>query len=116
MRLSVYIIQPPEASLEQARKFGPLKVALGKSAEFNHSYKENIETLRKVFSTFETDDYLMLSGNPIFIGVATSYAADATSDGFIKFLKWDRQAHEYLVFELALYDQKAEEMVLEKKE
>ena len=51
---------------------------------------------------FTSDDYLMLSGDPVCIGIACALAAAANNWRF-KVLKWDRQEERYYPIEIDLY-------------
>ena len=48
------------------------------------------------------EDYLLLAGDPVLIGIVTAIAADML-DGEINLLKWDRQEKVYLPLHLSLY-------------
>ncbi len=52
---------------------------------------------------FNSEDYLLLTGDPAIIGVACSIASDITN-GKYNLLKWDRQERKYYPISINLYE------------
>lgn len=50
--------------------------------------------LQRLLKDFCDEDYLLLMGDPVAIGIACAVAADV-NQGRFKTLKWDRQNHVY---------------------
>lgn len=104
--MTVYVVQqqvkydpaagksvPRFSSIDKAEKFGQLEFLLGPQA---HPYEpENpLGTLHEKLVGFSDDDYLLLIGNPVLIGLAASVAA-FYNQGKVKFLQWSGQDKEY---------------------
>ena len=53
-------------------------------------------------------DYLLLSGDPVVIGVACAFVSDVTS-GFFRVLKWDRLEEHYRPILINLWGSKNEQ-------
>jgi hypothetical protein len=53
-----------------------------------------IQQMESKLKTFKSDDYLMLSGDPVCIGVACAIAAKE-NNGCFNVLKWDRLEEKY---------------------
>lgn len=83
--------------VSSARKFGPLSVLLppGDVASCDEVIETTLKILEQQLIAFTDDDYLLLIGDPIAIGMATSVAA-YMNDGRVRFLRWDRQRSEYI--------------------
>jgi hypothetical protein len=60
-----------------------------------------VETIRSNLAEFTADDYLLLTGSPVAIGVAVALAA-ARVGGRLKMLRWQRslKSYEYLTVDL----------------
>lgn len=58
-----------------------------------------IEELRRKLSNFTSEDYLLLAGDPVALGLATMIASEKT-DGNFKLLKWDRDAGRYMTIQV----------------
>ena len=77
-----------------AEKFGPLKFLLSSNASpFNLS--PVVKELQRKLSSFTDEDYLLLVGNPVLIGIATAIAADA-NDGRVRMLQWSGARKQYI--------------------
>ena len=50
-----------------------------------------VNTIKEGLSEFTEEDYLLLVGDPISIGIATHYAAK--SSNVVNFLKWDNREY-----------------------
>jgi len=50
---------------------------------------------------FNTDDYLLLMGDPVLIGITCAVAAKKTNNNF-KVLKWDRESNIYIPITIEL--------------
>jgi len=89
----VYVVQDsPGKNLIPAQEFGELRVMLS----YNDSKKSTdfiCNKLIKILADMESDDCLLLIGNPLFIGLACAIA----SNNLIKFhvLIWERDRYKY---------------------
>lgn len=76
----------PAFDLSPAEAFGQFRYLLGSSASpFNP--EPLIEQLHEGLESYTNDDYLLLTGNPILIGMSCSIAADY-NDGQVNLLQW----------------------------
>lgn len=76
-----------------AEEFGDVVFLLSPSAApFNP--ESIIKELSEKLSMFTPDDYLLLVGNPILIGLASAIAADVA--GTVNFLQWSGKEQGYL--------------------
>jgi hexokinase len=93
--MTVYVVQEvTKFNISGAQKYGELKVVLppgNMSFSTDATYKKAAENLR----TFKKEDYLLLIGDPIAMGICFSIAL-ALSKGNLKLLKWDKQTMSYL--------------------
>lgn len=84
----------PAFDLSPAASFGSFRYLLGSSASpFNPD--PIIKELHDGLKDYTDDDYLLLTGNPILIGMACSIAAD-NNDGHIKMLQWSGTEKKYI--------------------
>lgn len=99
----VYVTQEqPGKNITPAMEFGELKVLLPPGLEVVHSAGQTAERLKVLLSDYGDDDYLLLIGDPITIGIAVAVAG-FWNNGRVKMLKWDRQERRYLPVECKLY-------------
>lgn len=103
--MSVYVIQnhavPDEATgllkakydLSAAEEFGELVYLLSPIKVPNRP-QEVIHQLQEKLSNFSDDDFLLLVGNPCFIGWATAIAA-GTNNGRVQMLQWNGRRKRY---------------------
>lgn len=95
--------------LSPAQKFGDLQFLLGPSASpFNP--ETVILQLHDQLQHYTDEDYLLMVGNPILIGWATSIAAHHNS-GYVRCLQWSGTARGYTCVEAALWHRLREEPV-----
>lgn len=87
----------PKFDFSAAEKFGHIEYLLGPSASpFN---VDNIlDDLHEKLSDFSTRDFILLVGNPVFIGLATAVAA-SYAGGNINLLQWSGKDRGYIVLE-----------------
>jgi hypothetical protein len=92
----VYVIQEQAGkNLLPAAKFGELNILLPSSMQITSETDSDsiINELGRKLADFGDEDYLLLIGDPILIGIATALACHI--NGIVKFLKWDKQEHVY---------------------
>ena len=88
--MTVYVVQEVKGlNILPARLYGELKLLLG-PGQVVMSIQPAILKLRKKLKDFNDDDYLLLVGDPVAIGIATAVAS-SINRGTVNFLKWDRQ-------------------------
>ena len=108
---TVYVIQElpgtsigrPKFNIMGAQKYGKLKVLLKENTQIVLSPGPVIFELRRLLKNFNSNDYLLLSGDPSVIGLACAIASDINGGKF-KLLKWDRQEKVYYPLEINLYE------------
>ena len=107
----VYVLQElpgtrigrPKFNIMGASKYGKLKVLLKEDTQIILSPGPIIFELRRLLKDFNSNDYLLLSGDPSVIGLACAIASDINSVRF-NLLKWDRQEKVYYPLEINLYE------------
>jgi|TARA_R110002012_G_scaffold126234_3_gene278076 hypothetical protein len=90
----VYAIQEASGkNLLAATNYGELEFLLPPNTNLMFSTESAVSKIRAGLEDFGEEDYLLLVGDPISIGIATHYAAQ--SSGVVKFLKWDNREYKY---------------------
>ncbi len=93
---TVYIVQEmPNHDIAPAMKFGDMKVLLPSYTQIAFSTAPTIRNLRIKLRHFSDEDYLLLTGDPVAIGLACSIAAHFNSGRYTA-LKWDRRERLYI--------------------
>ena len=107
----VYVIQElpgtsigrPKFNIMGALKYGKLKVILKENTQIVLSPGPVMYELRKLLKDYNSNDYLLLSGDPSVIGLACAIVSDI-NNGKFKLLKWDRQEKVYYPIEINLFE------------
>ena len=110
MNNTVYVIQDvpgsregrPKINIIGASQFGTLKVLLPENAQIILSSGPITFKLRKMLQNYTSQDYLLLTGDPAIISVATSIASDI-NNGKYNLLKWDKQERRYYPVEIDIH-------------
>ena len=90
----VYVVQEvPGRNVLPARQYGELSVLLP-PGDVILSPGPTTRKLQRALKDFSDQDYLLLMGDPVSIGLACAVASDM-NQGRFKLLKWDRQQHVY---------------------
>lgn len=93
---SVYIVQEmPNHNLAPAMHFGEMKVLLASKEQITFGPEHAIRRLRHKLRTYRDGDYLLLTGDPVAIGLTCAIAAFYNSGRYTA-LKWDRREHLYI--------------------
>jgi hypothetical protein len=93
---TVYIVQEmPNHDLAPAMKYGEMKVLLPPHTQIAFSTAPTIRSLRHKLRNFSDDDFLLLAGDPVAIGLACSIAVFFNSGRYTA-LKWDRRERMYI--------------------
>lgn len=101
--MTVYITQEvPGRDLSDALEFGDLDILLPAREQVSLSAMPTIRRMQRKLAKFTSKDYLMLSGDPVCIGIACCLAALA-NNGQFKVLKWDRIEARYYPIQVDLY-------------
>jgi|5_EtaG_2_1085323.scaffolds.fasta_scaffold04364_6 hypothetical protein len=92
---TVYVIQDFGTwNLTPALEFGNIKVLLPARRQIIFSSAPTVNRLRQELREITDDDYLLLSGDPAAIGVASAIVSDYLN-GKLNLLKWDKQERMY---------------------
>ena len=88
-----------EEVLTRTKEIKSLSDQVLKLRTLEDEFKTDEELLKK----FNTEDFLLLTGDPALIGVACSIVSDITG-GKYKLLKWDKQENKYYPITINLYE------------
>lgn len=84
----------PKFDYRPAEEYGEVEFLLSPNAGPFQS-RSVLNELHKKLCNFSEEDFLLLIGNPVLIGLATAVAADY-SDGNINFLQWSGKDRRYV--------------------
>jgi len=91
----VYVVQEvPGRDLVPAMEFGTLEMLLP-HGDTVISIAPTVARLHRKLRQFNSNDYLLLIGDPVAIGLATAVASDMNA-GNVRFLKWDKRHGRYI--------------------
>jgi hypothetical protein len=85
----------PRYDLSPAEEFGTLQFLLS-PVTVPSKPEKTIATLREKLRNFSDEDYLLLIGSPVFIGWATTIAADF-NEGRVRLLQYNGSQKRYHV-------------------
>lgn len=85
----VFVVQETKHNVWKAQQFGSLQAVFPVNQRFFGDTEEVIEAAHQCLAGFDDDDFLLLTGDPVAIGIATSIAAKMNG-GKYKVLVWDR--------------------------
>lgn len=93
---TVFVVQEmPNHDIASAIKFGEIKVLLPANTQIAFSTVPTVRVLRRKLLQFSDKDFLLLTGDPVAIGLACSIASFYNS-GRYNVLKWDRRERLYI--------------------
>lgn len=90
----------PRFDLSPAEEFGEIKYLLSPSAS-PFTPDSIISELHEKLKGFSDEDYLLLIGNPVLIGMAAAIAAD--NAGTVNFLQWSGKNHKYISIKAEIF-------------
>lgn len=91
----VFVVQASRGrNVLGAAEYGKILVLLPEDSMLPHIPETVVAKLKTALATFSDEDYLLLMGSPMAIGIATSLAGQA-NNGRVAMLLWDRQTHQY---------------------
>jgi hypothetical protein len=109
MDVTVYITQHSHGrDFLPARKYGELEALLQGNVQIVISGDPVLRKIKRGLRNFNDDDHLLLSGDPLIMGVAV-YEALRVNGGRARFLKWDRRNQDYFEVSLDLRERKNDE-------
>lgn len=93
---TVYVVQEmPNHDIAPAMRFGEMKVLLPSNTQIAFSTIPTVRMLRRKLRDFKDEDFLLLTGDPVAIGLACSIASFYNSGRYTA-LKWDRRERLYI--------------------
>jgi hypothetical protein len=93
---TVFVVQEmPNHDIAPAMRFGEMKVLLPSNTQIAFSTIPTVRTLRRKLRDYKDQDFLLLTGDPVAIGLACSIAAFYNAGRFTA-LKWDRREKLYI--------------------
>ena len=96
----VYVVQEmPNHDIAGAMKYGDPTVLLPSNVQIAFSTVPTVRLLRRKLRNFCDRDFLLLTGDPVAIGLCCAIAA-AYNSGRVNVLKWDRREKMYLPVKL----------------
>jgi len=81
--------------ISPAMKFGEVEVLLPQNTQIAFSTAPAIRRLKSKLRNFSDDDYILLTGDPVAIGLACAIASFYNAGRYTA-LKWDRREHLYI--------------------
>ena len=99
----VYVVQEQSnKNILPASVFGDIKALLPPGSQVTFSSGQVCKQLMCDLAKFTDEDYLLLIGDPVAIGIAVAVASH-WNQGRVKMLKWDRQERQYYPISINLY-------------
>ena len=93
--MTVYITQEIRGrDITDATSFGDVEILIPAGEQASYATQPTIRKMKRKLSKFTDEDYLLLSGDPAIIALASSIVAQVNMGRF-KMLKWDRQQGKY---------------------
>ena len=93
--MTVYITQEVRGrDLTDAISFGDLQILIPAKEQVAFSTQPTVRRIAKGLQKFDDNDFLLLSGDPVIIGISLAYAS-IVNRGKVKVLKWDRLEEKY---------------------
>ena len=97
---TVFVVQEmPNHDIAVAMRFGEMKVLLPSNTQIAFSTAPTVRLLKRKLLEFSDRDYLLLTGDPVAIGLACSIAA-AYNSGRYNVLKLDRREKLYIPIQI----------------
>jgi hypothetical protein len=81
--------------ISPAMKFGEIEILLPSNTQIAFSTVPVVRRLRRKLMDFGDKDYILLTGDPVAIGLACAIAS-FNNGGRYTALKWDRREHVYI--------------------
>lgn len=96
----VYVVQEmPSHDISGAMRFGEIDILLPSNTQIAFSTAPTIRRLRRKLIDYSDKDYLLLTGDPVAIGLVCSIASFNNGGRFVV-LKWDRRERLYIPIRL----------------
>ena len=96
----VFVVQEmPNHDISPAMKFGKIEVLLPSNTQIAFSTVPVVRKLRRKLMDYRDGDYILLTGDPVAIGLACAIAS-FNNGGRYTALKWDRREMLYIPVEI----------------
>lgn len=92
---------PKFPSIAKAENFGKIKYLLSPTAS-PFGADKLVPEMKKVLDKYGEGDFLLLVGNPVLIGIATTIAADHNL-GMVHFLQWSGRDKSYVPISVRIF-------------
>ena len=107
--LTVYITQEVRGrDITDAATYGDLQILVPAKEQVAFSTQPTVRRITRGLQKFNDDDYLLVSGDPVAIGISCAVAS-ANNRGKFKLLKWDRLEEKYYPLFVNLYQKSTKE-------
>tara|TARA_R110000868_G_scaffold54085_4_gene169371 strand:- start:2995 stop:3324 length:330 start_codon:yes stop_codon:yes gene_type:complete len=101
---TVYVVQEmPNHDITAALKFGDVQILLPANMQIAFSTAPAIRRIRRKLQNFQKGDYLLLTGDPVAIGMTCAIAAFYNAGNY-SVLKWDRRERMYIPIAIDVTD------------
>jgi hypothetical protein len=99
--MTVFVVQNPDKkkNIISATEYGKLDFILSEAENIMYTPVVTTSRIRHTLRNFNEDDYLLLIGDPVAIGVAVHFAL-LTNGNKAKILKWDNREFKYYPIQL----------------
>ena len=99
--MTVYVVQKPDKkkNIMSAKEYGDLEFILSESDNFMYDPTVVSSIVEDSLQSFSDEDFLLLIGDPIAIGIATHFAL-LSNFKRVKILKWDNREYKYYSIQL----------------
>ena len=92
---------PRFPTIQKANVFGEIVYVLAPNAH-PFAQREVISVMHRYLSNYCDEDHLILTGNPILLGMATAIAASYNS-GRVNFLQWSPKTERYVLVQSEMF-------------
>lgn len=105
--MTVYITHEVRGrDLSNAFSFGDLQILVPSDMQTSDVNAVELSNLiADALEGFYDEDYLLLAGDPVCIGLACAWASEY-NDGRFKVLKWDRLEEKYYPIQIDIWEQR----------
>tara|TARA_R110000787_G_scaffold23658_3_gene67394 strand:- start:3846 stop:4175 length:330 start_codon:yes stop_codon:yes gene_type:complete len=101
--VTVYITQEVRGrDITEAAEYGDLQILVPAKEQVAFSTQPTVRRITRALRTFNDKDYLLMSGDPVCIGIACAIAA-SNNMGRFNLLKWDRLEETYYPLKVDFY-------------
>ena len=102
--MTVFITQEvPGRDITNASEYGDLQILIPAKEQVALSSQPTVRRVKRLLRDFKISDYLLLSGDPVIIGISCAVAM-SNNLGKMQILKWDRLEEQYYPLKVDIYD------------